>query len=205
MVGVDIAPEMISIFDHKAETNGPTNAKGYLVNIFEDAEVKKYQSSVPGGLDDFDLAVASLAYHHIDDIDMASSALYRRLKPNGWAFVADLAQNIKEENQPVNKVVDPEIVPHPTGFTPAELAASFKQAGFVNVSSNHSFTLELWVTGSFIDRFAKHHVVSRDDDPPSCNSFPERDGVRIYDSKTVDGETYYMFKMKLHLVVGQRV
>lgn len=209
MVGVDIAQDMLSIFDHKREIKGPKNARGYLVNIFNDIEVEQSQSSVSdsegggSGLDNFDAAVASLAYHHIDDIDEASAALFKRLKPQAWALVADLAKDIKPENIPKGSF-NTEIVPHPTGFTPGELEATLKKAGFVQVQCT-SYTVELWVNDMYLDRFGKHHVVSRDDDSDIKieKEWGERTGIRYYDTKQVNGETRYLIRKKLHFAGGQ--
>lgn len=203
---------MISIFAHKRTTSGPRNATGYLVNIFEpaDLEAAAKQGTVPGGLDDFDAAVASLAYHHIDDTAFATSAIFARVKSGGWAFAVDLAKDTKPAHVAVAaarmKTIDRDIVPHPTGFTSSELQVLFTNAGFKHVQSA-SFTADLWADSKYIDRFGKHHIVSRDDDDDDdLSQNEERAGMRIYGTKTVEGgETRYLIRKKLNVVAGQRL
>lgn len=215
VVGVDIASDMISIFDHKRTTAGPANATGYLINIFEDTDLATAakEGTVPGGLDDFDAAVASLAYHHIDDTAFATSAIYARIKTGGWAISVDLAKDVKPVHAEAAAArlesIDREIVPHPTGFTCSDLEVLFTGAGFKHVQSD-SFTADLWADAKYIDRFGKHHIVSRDDDGDDLAQNEERSGLRIYETKTVKGangedETRYLIRKKLNMVAGQRL
>lgn len=201
VVGVDIASDMIDIFNNKVHNQGIPEAEvqGYLLNIFEPEDVEKGRKLVPGGMDNFDAAVTSLAYHHIDDIDMASSALYDRIKPKGWVYVADLSlgpgfEHSHEKDQ---------VVPHHGGFLPETIEKSLTKAGFVNVESNNIFAVSLWATEEYIGKFQKFHTTSRMGDDDESKSFKEIHGMRIYDEKEEKGEKKYLIKKRMLLVVGQ--
>lgn len=209
VVGVDIAKDMIDIFNAKVHNQGiPENeVQGYLINIFENDQVEKGRSTVPAGIDNFDAAVASLAYHHIDDIDEASQALYNRLKPEGWAFVVDLSLGPSIHPH----VMKDAVVPHRGGFTPETLEKSLLSAGFTNVSSDNIFGVSLWSTEEYLSRFQAHHSVSLvKEEGGGCSGhgtegkFKQLHGVRIYDEKVENGEKKYLIKKRLILAVGQR-
>lgn len=204
VVGVDISDGMLDIFDYKRvhAPGAPQNASGHLVNIFYQDDIDAKAGDIPGGLDGFDVVVSSLAYHHIDDGDEASNAIYGRLKQGGWAFIADIAKDVHPANIPAFPIRT-DVVSHPAGFTLDELTSSFTRAGFKNVQGQ-SVTVELWASKAYMEKFGKNHIVSRDDDEVG-KTYPQISGIRYYDQKTLEnGEERYLIRKKLHIVGGQR-
>ncbi|KAF5100099.1 hypothetical protein D0Z03_000877 [Geotrichum reessii] len=208
VVGVDISTEMIKLYNQKCNNHGisASSMAGYVVDLFEPREAwsKDVQKAVDPG---FEAAVCSLAYHHIDDTDKASSVLFSTLKPGGWVFVADLAQGTLDDHGAQKPCSNhgkgnhnDGVVPHKGGFTPADLEASLTTAGFVNVSAQSVFNVKLWIDDDGLKRFRGHYAHS------DVVSDTERYGVRIFGSKEdpTTGTTKYLIKRKMLLAVGQR-
>ena len=78
IVGVDLSPEMINIYNEKAKSIN-CNAMGICKDVKEI-------------LQKFDIIVASMVFHHIENIEEMLDTLYNRLTPNGKLFIADLAK-----------------------------------------------------------------------------------------------------------------
>lgn len=214
IVGIDIAGEMMKVFQHKLKppTDVTKKVSAHLINLLEDDDDTINAKAGDDKMFDFDAVVSSLAYHHIDDIDATSRAIYHQLNKNGgWAFVADLSKD------PNNVIPRDTEVPHPNGFTGAELEETFRQAGFVNIDSSYSFVIdELWETEEKIAWIGKNHVLSQHLPPlesdkhlsPAAIGLDKKiEGVRVYDVKEQadGGEPLYMFRMKFNVVVGQRL
>lgn len=204
VVGVDIADEMLKIFNHKIYNQGISKEEmgGFNINIFEEKDIKKHENEVPGGLDGFDAAVASLAYHHIDDIDLASRSLFARLRSGGRVYIVDLSKG-KELVSGEGKYQDKdEVVPHRGGFTADEMRNTLTQAGFQNIEIIDGFGVSLWATQEYLDRFRLHHVVSRVEEPSS--KYKEIHGIRVYKEKEENGVKKYLIKKRMFLATGQR-
>ncbi|VVT53063.1 uncharacterized protein SAPINGB_P003385 [Magnusiomyces paraingens] len=202
VVGVDIAKDMLDIFNAKVHNQGiPSDeVQGYLLNIFDDEDVAKGNKIVPGGLDNFDAAVTSLAYHHIDDIDQASRALFARLRSGGWVYVVDLSMGPGFKPSAEKDAV----VPHHGGFAPETIGNSLRDAGFVDVKEKNIFAASLWATEEYISRFQKHHTTSLTGNDDETKDYKELHGMRIYDEKVEKGVTKYLVKKPMLLVVGKR-
>lgn len=231
IVGIDISPNMVQVYNKKQFNQGILDSQmhAYSGDIFQDAVVQDLQSLVPNGFADFDAAVCSLAYHHISDIEQANIALLNSLRKGGWVFIVDLAQGSLEEGgtQPPDENdhhhshdhhhghdhghthshghshthgnISSGMVPHRGGFTSEILEESLKKCGFVNVQSKKAFTVRLWADDASIRRFALHHGDSE------ANTDELRHGMRVFDTRILDnGETRYLVKKKMMLVVGQR-
>lgn len=206
-VGVDVSPDMVAVYNRKALDHGiPAEAMcACAVDLCDDEAVDAVAPTVPGGLAGFDAAVCSLAYHHIDDIDRASGALLRRLRPGGWVFVVDLALGTAEDGGSQRPAPAPptdahhHAVPHRGGFAPTELADSLSAAGFVNVTSHAVFAVKLWATDAYISKFKGHHAHTNGGDAST------RHGMKVWDQKTLpDGSVRYLVKTKMVMAVGQR-
>ena len=78
ILGVDLSCEMVNIFNQKAQQLG-INAKA----ICED--VNNVNSK-------FDVIVASMVFHHINEIENMLDILYQKLNKNGKLFIADLIE-----------------------------------------------------------------------------------------------------------------
>jgi len=76
ILGVDLSPQMVKIFNQKAQILGK-NAKA----ICEDVNNVNKK---------FDVIVASMVFHHIKDINLMLKILSKKLNPNGKLFIADL-------------------------------------------------------------------------------------------------------------------
>ncbi|KAF5101031.1 hypothetical protein D0Z00_001031 [Geotrichum galactomycetum] len=214
VVGVDISDEMLAVFNHKLQSTNNSKVSAHSINLLEEDDETMAAKAGPDELFNFDAVVSALAYHHIDDIDSASRAIYRQLNPKGgWAFVADLAKdtvNVVDKTSPN--------VPHPTGFSGAELAQTFHAAGFVNIDSSYSFVVDgIWDTEERISWFGKHHALSQDLPPLESDKHlsplavglnKEIEGIRVYDVNPQPdngGPPLYMYRMKFNVVVGQRL
>lgn len=202
VVGVDITQEMLDIFNHKVQesTLFPGQVKGIEVNLFEEDSVKANKDKTPVEFGTFDVAVASLAYHHLDDIDQASRTLAGQVRPGGHVYVVDLA---RASDLVIEQPSD--VVPHRGGFTEAEMEETFKKAGLTNIKVQ-VFNIPLWASDSHISRFQEHHIMSAvegDSNPPEGTQHYIH-GVRFYDNINVDGELYYLIRKRLFIAVGQR-
>lgn len=203
VTGVDISNEMIKVFEQKLRQQkaGESTLDGTgenvsvkLVNIFEKEEVQKLEAEQPKVLSEFDAAVSSLAYHHVDSIDQASHALFERIRPGGYVFVADIAKHAGHELKKQTEV------PSPNGFTQEELKASLEKAGFEQVDTSQSFTIrDLWETEEWIKWFGTHHVVSKEDDAEG-EGIKDIEDVRVYGEK--DG--LYEYRLKMNLAVARK-
>jgi 2-polyprenyl-3-methyl-5-hydroxy-6-metoxy-1,4-benzoquinol methylase len=84
--GLDTSQAMVDIYNRKAVNNG-LSAKMHATCI------DILSSEIPGGLQNVDVVVCSMAYHHIEDIDHTSKVLASLLKKGGHLFVVDLLQS----------------------------------------------------------------------------------------------------------------
>lgn len=195
VVGVDVSKEMVAVFNQKTKAS---NVKGYVVDLLADSKSNEdsKELSLP---DTYDAAVSSLCYHHLPDIDLATSAVVSRLRSGGRFFVAEL--RAKEENLGKGGEVatkteaetekakvpapDSSAIPHLGGFTPSNLAQTFTRAGLSSVET-HPFSALVCAEASLIGKFRKHHAVAGP----------------VIESKMVNGVENHLVKIELVLVTG---
>ncbi|KAI9433919.1 S-adenosyl-L-methionine-dependent methyltransferase, partial [Lactarius indigo] len=81
LVGVDISPRMVELYNARADAQGLEPHEMRAVGALAELDVQ----------DRFDLVVCSMAYHHFATIDDVSYELVKYLKPGGTLAVADIA------------------------------------------------------------------------------------------------------------------
>lgn len=127
LVGVDISPRMVELYNARADAQGlephEMRAVGALAEL--------------GAQDRFDLVVCSMAYHHFAAVDDVSRELVEYLKPGGALAVADIAADAERpgDESPAPIMAGYEhIVAHTRGFSEEDIRALFVGAGLENVS-----------------------------------------------------------------------
>jgi len=138
LVGVDISPRMVELYNARADAQGlephEMRAVGALAEL--------------GAPDRFDLIVCSMAYHHFAAVDDVSRELVQYLKPGGTLAVADIASSASSARAEQPHDCDRDgaasppplmagyehIVAHVHGFSEEDIRALFVGAGLENVS-----------------------------------------------------------------------
>ena len=105
---VDNSPAMLEKLTEKVEGQGIEN-----VSVFQTLDQIE-AASVDG-------IVSLMAFHHVEDTELALNQMYECLKPNGFVVIGDL---VKEDGD-----FHSEAVPH-NGFDENLLREQFKNAGF---------------------------------------------------------------------------
>ena len=87
VIGLDTSQAMVDVYNQKA-MNHDVSIKMHALctDILSSSEI-------PQELQDVDVVVCSMAYHHIEDIDRASKVLASLLKKGGHLLVVDLLQS----------------------------------------------------------------------------------------------------------------
>lgn len=132
LVGVDISPRMVELYNARADAQGLEPHEMRAVGAL--AELDDTQ-------DRFDLVVCSMAYHHFVAVDDVSRELVRYLKPGGTLAVADIAHTELPDDCDEGAPPPPPImagyehlVAHTRGFSEEDIRAVFVGAGLENVS-----------------------------------------------------------------------
>lgn len=210
--GVDISPEMVRLYNHKAQARAVTNIKatefdliGYTRENNQGAATDEVSNAIGN---DYDAAVCSLSYHHISDTVQANKALFSRLKKGGWALVADFCEGTAEEGgtqklashgHSHSHAHDPDNhVPHKGGFSLDELSTSLASAGFVHTGTT-VYTAQTWATEAFAARFKSHHQGQESDKD-------SKHGMKVWGEKVREGDgvKLVLIKWKMVLAYGQR-
>lgn len=125
--GIDIAPNMVKIYNQAAEEAGLSRSKMSAVegNLF----ARKPSKGLEGAeYFDFDIVSVGLGYHHFADVKLATARLVERLKPGGVLFIIDLIEHQAHSEQRAN-ASDGAI--HKHGFGEGEIEEIFAAAGLV--------------------------------------------------------------------------
>jgi SAM-dependent methyltransferase len=85
VIGLDTSQAMVDVYNQKATNNDISDKMHALC-----ADI--LSSEIPPELQNVDVVVCSLAYHHIENIDHASKILASLLKKGGHLLVVDLLQ-----------------------------------------------------------------------------------------------------------------
>ncbi|KAI9508821.1 S-adenosyl-L-methionine-dependent methyltransferase [Russula earlei] len=123
LVGVDISPRMVEVYNARA------NAQG-----LEPHEMRAVGSLAELQQARFDVAVCSMAYHHIPSVQDVTRELVAYLKPSGTLAVADIARVEEDEGEPPIMAKYEHIVAHTRGFAERDMRALFEGAGLQNVA-----------------------------------------------------------------------
>jgi len=123
LVGVDISPRMVQVYNARA------NAQG-----LEPHEMRAVGSLTELQQEHFDIVVCSMAYHHFPSVKDVTSELVKYLKPRGTLAVADIARVEADESETPIMAKYELIVAHTRGFAEGEIRALFEGAGLENVA-----------------------------------------------------------------------
>ncbi|KAK7513753.1 S-adenosyl-L-methionine-dependent methyltransferase [Phyllosticta citriasiana] len=123
--GIDLAPNMVQVFNSHAESTGLTPEQMTAVQGDLLANDPESHLSDPS-LFNFDFAAVGLGFHHFDDVLEATKRLSARLKPGGVFFVVDFVSDHEKE------------IPHAfkgiitiNGFNESGMRTLFEEAGLV--------------------------------------------------------------------------
>jgi len=123
LVGVDISPRMVQVYNARA------NAQG-----LEPHEMRAVGSLAELQQEHFDIVVCSMAYHHFPSVKDVTRELTKYLKPSGTLAVADIARVEADESESPIMAKYEHIVAHTRGFAEGEIRALFEGAGLENVA-----------------------------------------------------------------------
>ncbi|KZV74553.1 S-adenosyl-L-methionine-dependent methyltransferase [Peniophora sp. CONT] len=136
ILGVDISPVSVAIYNHKAEGLGAAH-KMRAVSL----DLQKTEGELPGQT--FDVVVCSMAWHHFDDPDAYAEILTRFLAPGGKLLVVDhMGKPTDEGALPMPDSLKG-VVPQVHGFSEERIKSSFELAGLVEVRYNKAFRVPL--------------------------------------------------------------
>ncbi|KAI0303345.1 S-adenosyl-L-methionine-dependent methyltransferase, partial [Multifurca ochricompacta] len=127
LVGVDISPRMVEIYNARANAQGLEPHEMRAVGSLIELEGQQRR---------FDVIVCSMAYHHILSVRDVSRDLVAYLKPGGTLAVADIIRDDDSEggDKPAIMADYAHIVAHTRGFSEKEMIALFEGVGLKNVS-----------------------------------------------------------------------
>jgi len=126
ITGIDNSKGMLDILKQKAQKTNVDNIECLLFDADKDKLPKEK----------FDLAVSSMTFHHIENIEIFLKKVYKSLKPNGKICIGDL----ETEDGSFHSNWD-DSIKH-KGFNKTEFARKMKNAGFYNVSVETIFEVE---------------------------------------------------------------
>ncbi|ANB10929.1 hexaprenyldihydroxybenzoate methyltransferase [Sugiyamaella lignohabitans] len=177
IVGVDISPDMVGIFNQKIENQGipESEMRALVLDLL---------ATDDDSLGQFDAVVTSLSYHHIHDTDKCTKRLAGKLAPNGRLYVIDIEKGSggSVHGRMTDEEALKEGVAHRGGLEADELVQTFKNAGLDQVKVTRAFRVKLWVPEDKVKSFS---------------------GI-TGETKVVNGKTLHCSKVNLMLVTGRR-
>lgn len=132
---MDSSEEMVRIMDEKISELNSTNLKA----IYFDLEKENWTG--PG----FDLVVAQMVLHHVNDINTIIEKFHELLNPDGYLAVADL--------YPEDGSFHGEGFTGHKGFDPQVLADKLIGIGFSDISIRKCFVINKWISDSLTKQF----------------------------------------------------
>jgi SAM-dependent methyltransferase len=176
IVGIDISPDMVQVFNTKVYNQGisPDEMQSHVGDLLGDKELD---------LGKFDAAVSSLGYHHIHDIDLATSRLAHCLDPGGRLYVVDIEHGSGSVH---GSMTDEEAlkqgVAHRGGLEADHIAGAFRKAGLERITVTKAFRVKLWVPSE------------------QAKTYSGLTGA----TKEVNGQVLHCAKVNLILVTGRK-
>lgn len=149
IVGLDVSPDMVDVFNQKVKNQGLSSDE-ISAHVF-DFLAEPPESFKPFNLiEQFDIVVVSMAYHHFHDIDIATKRLVQTLKPNGWLFVADMIHGVHPglHGSWTHEAAHERGVAHMHGIAREMLIENFKNNGLVDVQVGSPFAAKFWIEES---------------------------------------------------------
>jgi 2-polyprenyl-3-methyl-5-hydroxy-6-metoxy-1,4-benzoquinol methylase len=87
IIGLDTSQAMVDVYNQKATSNGVSSKMfAMCIDILSSSEI-------PEELQNVDVVVCAMAYHHIEDPDNTSKVLASLLKKGGHLLVVDLLES----------------------------------------------------------------------------------------------------------------
>ncbi|KAF9026715.1 S-adenosyl-L-methionine-dependent methyltransferase [Hymenopellis radicata] len=123
ILGVDISAGMVAQFNERVDNQGIPIEEMHALCV----DLKGEENELEG--ETFDVAVSSMAYHHLVFPEETTKILVRYLKPGGWLIVADVRT---KEGAALDKYAD--IVVHTEGFKEESMRDMFSAAGLASFS-----------------------------------------------------------------------
>lgn len=125
MVGVDISPKMVEIYNRKAADQGlsPDDMRAEVISL--DGKMSGLENH------SFSIVVCGMAYHHIPSILDVTKSLAHFLKPAGVLVVVDILKSSDDGN--IISDSFKHFVPHGAGFDQAEIIEVFTAAGLGSI------------------------------------------------------------------------
>ncbi|KAL1947203.1 hypothetical protein VTO73DRAFT_14164 [Trametes versicolor] len=148
IIGVDISPASVEIYNKQAANHGFSNMHAVCAEL----------AGEPGELNEaqFDLVACCAAYHHFPSIDATTRVLTSLLKPGGTLLVVDLAAVAGS-----TELIPPthhDVVPHTHGLTEDAMRAAFEGAGLTGFEmgeAHRTMTARFGETHWFLARGVK--------------------------------------------------
>lgn len=133
IIGMDLSPDMVDMYNVTVSNQGISASEMHAVvanlcSLEDDEKLKgeMYQN--------FDLAVCSLALHHIADPKMAIQKIAERLKPgSGYLVVVDFRKHHSVAEMPGGEKLK-HVIPH-SGFVEGDIKTWYEHAGLVDIES----------------------------------------------------------------------
>jgi ubiquinone/menaquinone biosynthesis C-methylase UbiE len=126
ITGADNSEGMLEILKEKAAKAEVNNIDFLLFNADKDS-LQEAQ---------FDLAVSSMAFHHIENTEKILKNIYQSLKTEGKICIGDL------ETEDGTFHSDPDISIKHLGFDKKEFSEKMEKAGFKNISTDTIFEVD---------------------------------------------------------------
>ncbi|KAG2736599.1 hypothetical protein G9P44_000689 [Scheffersomyces stipitis] len=189
IVGIDINPKLLSIFNDKAEKHisEEVSIKSYIYDIL-DPELQLELSAKFGGK--FDAIICTISYHHIDSYREVTKKLAEFLAPGGWLFIVDFYNEDVEKDIPAEKAGN--AVRHMGGLKVDALNETLGSfSGLTNVSAAREFCVKLWQPDIFIENHSRQDIVDK-----------MKSGD--LESKNVNGDITYLVDNSIIIAVGQK-
>ncbi|CAF1394107.1 unnamed protein product, partial [Didymodactylos carnosus] len=125
VIGVDTSQRMVDVYNEKCHKQciPPEKMHAVCIDLLQPDQVFS-------NLKDFNVVVTSLAYHHLEDIDLATRTLVGLLKYGGSFLIVDLIRNEKQVNLHQHHAAS-HTVAHLGGFEMGMIEKNLKNAGLV--------------------------------------------------------------------------
>lgn len=136
ITGLDLSPDMAQSYNERAKAAGLDN-KLHAIS----GNVTKDSLDLPSS--HFDVAVSSMAFHHLPDIEATVKALSKFLKPNGYFYVVDMKPHHLNIND--QETATEFGVAHHHGVNFHQIESAFKNTGFGEIKKEIEFTVDLWL------------------------------------------------------------
>lgn len=132
---MDSSEKMVKIMDEKISGLNSANLKA----LFFDLEKENWTGPR------FDLVVAQMVLHHVNNIKNITEKFHRLLNTNGFLAIADL--------YPEDGSFHGAGFTGHNGFDPVKLADNLRHIGFSNIDFRKCFVINKWISDSLTKQF----------------------------------------------------